>query len=97
MVHTITNRVLVGYAVATASPRIAHPMLRTMRGVFLRHDHAAGALGGGIYTFDRMAQASAPGHSSDMHRTLGSHRSKRPADNELYDRGCDLVEAATSG
>jgi hypothetical protein len=54
MVHTITSRVLVGYAVATASPRIADPMLRRMRGVFLRHDHAAGALGGDIYRFDRM-------------------------------------------
>lgn len=25
-----------------------------------------------------------------------SHTAKRPADNELYDRGCDLVEAATA-
>jgi hypothetical protein len=24
------------------------------------------------------------------------HSSKRPADHELYDRGCDLVEAATA-
>jgi hypothetical protein len=25
-----------------------------------------------------------------------SHASKRPPDNELYDRGCDLVEAAVA-
>jgi hypothetical protein len=29
-----------------------------------------------------------------MHRSLGSHASKRPVDNELYDRGCDLLDAA---
>jgi hypothetical protein len=29
-----------------------------------------------------------------MHRMRGSHAGKRPADNELYDRGCDLVVAA---
>jgi hypothetical protein len=31
-----------------------------------------------------------------MPLSLGSHATKRPADNELYDRGCDLVEAATA-
>jgi hypothetical protein len=29
-----------------------------------------------------------------MHLTRGSQARERPADNELYDRGCDLVEAA---
>jgi hypothetical protein len=31
-----------------------------------------------------------------MHLSLGLRASKRPADNELYDRGCDFVEAATA-
>jgi hypothetical protein len=30
----------------------------------------------------------------DMHLTREWQARKRPADNELYDRGCDLVEAA---
>jgi hypothetical protein len=31
-----------------------------------------------------------------MHPTIVSSLDKRPPDNELYDRGCDLVEAAAS-
>jgi hypothetical protein len=31
-----------------------------------------------------------------MHPTVLSSQSRRPPDNELYDRGCDLVEAAAS-
>ena len=31
-----------------------------------------------------------------MHPTVVSSLSTRPPDNELYDRGCDLVEAAAS-
>ena len=31
-----------------------------------------------------------------MHRTVVPSPSTRPPDNELYDRGCDLVEAAAS-
>jgi len=31
-----------------------------------------------------------------MHPTVVSSPSRRPPDNELYDRGCDLVEAATA-
>ena len=31
-----------------------------------------------------------------MYLTRGSQHAKRPADNELYDHGCDLVEAATA-
>jgi len=31
-----------------------------------------------------------------MHPTLVTSPSTRPPDNELYDRGCDLVEAAAS-
>jgi hypothetical protein len=31
-----------------------------------------------------------------MHPTVVSSPSTRPPDNELYDRGCDLVEAAAS-
>jgi hypothetical protein len=31
-----------------------------------------------------------------MPLSLAPKPSKRPADNELYDRGCDLVEAATA-
>jgi hypothetical protein len=33
-------------------------------------------------------------HAFDMHLAPRSQGRKRPADNELYDRGCDLVEAA---
>jgi hypothetical protein len=31
-----------------------------------------------------------------MHHTVVSSPSRRPPDNELYDRGCDLVEAAAA-
>jgi hypothetical protein len=31
-----------------------------------------------------------------MHSSVISSRTARPPDNELYDRGCDLVEAAAS-
>ena len=31
-----------------------------------------------------------------MHPTVVSSPSRRPPDNELYDRGCDLVEAAAA-
>ena len=51
-------------------------------------------LSGGIYSLDRIVPRSAPVHDLNMPRSPASQASKRPADNELYDRGCDLVEAA---
>jgi hypothetical protein len=51
---------------------------------------------GGIYSLDRIAQPPAPVHDLAMPHPRDSQASKRPADNELYDRGCDLVEAATA-
>jgi hypothetical protein len=51
-------------------------------------------LTGGIYSLDRIVQPSAPVHDAAMPPSPASQGSKRPADNELYDRGCDLVEAA---
>jgi hypothetical protein len=51
-------------------------------------------LSGGIYSLDRIVQPSAPVHDAAMPLSPASQGSKRPADNELYDRGCDLVEAA---
>src|SRR4029079_19681796 len=37
-----------------------------------------------------------PANLQAMHRTVVLAPSRRPPDNELYDRGCDLVEAAAS-
>jgi hypothetical protein len=51
-------------------------------------------LSGRIYSLDRIDQPSAPVHDAAMPLSPAFHGSKRPADNELYDRGCDLVEAA---
>jgi hypothetical protein len=49
---------------------------------------------GAIYSLDRIVPEAVPVHDQDMPRPPISQPSKRPADNELYDRGCDLVEAA---
>ena len=51
-------------------------------------------LTGGIYTLDRIVQPAIRVHDQTMPLSPVSQASKRPADNELYDRGCDLVEAA---
>jgi hypothetical protein len=51
-------------------------------------------LSGGIYSLDRIVRPSVPVHDAPMPLSPAFHGSKRPADNELYDRGCDLVEAA---
>jgi hypothetical protein len=49
---------------------------------------------GGIYSLDRIAQPPAYVNDRGMPLSRSSHTSKRPADHELYDRGCDLIEAA---
>jgi hypothetical protein len=49
----------------------------------------------GVYTVDRMVRADMAIHAAAMHPSAVSS-SLRPADNELYDRGCDLVEAAAA-
>jgi hypothetical protein len=51
-------------------------------------------LSGGIYSLDRIVQPSVRVHDQVMPLWPVSQGSKRPADNELYDRGFDLVEAA---
>jgi hypothetical protein len=51
-------------------------------------------LNGGIYSLDRIVLTSVPVHDPAMALSPVSQGSKRPADNELYDRGSDLVEAA---
>ena len=51
---------------------------------------------GGIYRLDRIVQPPVPVHDLVMPPPPVPQTSKRPADNELYDRGCDLVEAATA-
>jgi hypothetical protein len=51
-------------------------------------------LRGRIYSLDRIAQPPGPLHDRGMPTPPSSRTSKRPPDNELYDRGCDLVEAA---
>ena len=43
---------------------------------------------------DRMARGRVAGHGVDMRLVPDSRTRARPPDNELYDRGCDLVEAA---
>jgi hypothetical protein len=49
---------------------------------------------GRIYSLDRIAQPPAQVHDRGMPPAPSLHSSKPPADHELYDRGCDLVEAA---
>jgi hypothetical protein len=53
-------------------------------------------LSGDIYSLDRIVRAPLPGHDEAMSLSPVSQASKRPADNDLYDRGCELVEAATA-
>ena len=53
-------------------------------------------LSGGIYSLDRIVQPPLSVHDPAVPLSPVSQSSKRPADNELYDRGCDLVEAATA-
>ncbi len=43
---------------------------------------------------DRMDERRSAADAVAMHVRRGSRAGKRPADNELYDHGCDLVEAA---
>ena len=43
-----------------------------------------------------MVPAHGREHAALMHPAAVSPHSLRPADNELYDRGCDLVEAAAA-
>jgi hypothetical protein len=42
----------------------------------------------------RLRRRTTPMHEADTMRPHGPRALTRPADNELYDRGCDLVEAA---
>jgi hypothetical protein len=51
-------------------------------------------LTGAIYSLDRIVQSPGPLHDLAMPLSSVSQAPKRPADNELYDRGCDLVEAS---
>jgi hypothetical protein len=57
-------------------------------------EHEGVAHCGRIYSLDRIAPSPAQVNDPDMPNSPISHTTKRPADNELYDRGCDLVEAA---
>jgi len=50
----------------------------------------------GIYSLDRIDQPPVPVHDLAMFLSRVSQASKRSADNELYDRGCDLVEGAVA-
>jgi hypothetical protein len=52
------------------------------------------ALSGAIYSLDRIVQPPRRMHDPAMPLTPVDHAFKRPPDNELYDRGCELVEAA---
>jgi hypothetical protein len=57
----------------------------------------AAAVGNGARCrLDRMAGASLGGDARGMHVTPTSEPRERAPDNELYDRGADLVEAATA-
>jgi hypothetical protein len=47
-----------------------------------------------IYSLDRIAPWPVQVNDPGMAYSPLSNTTKRPADNELYDRGCDLVEAA---
>ncbi len=51
---------------------------------------------GRIYSLDRIDQPPVPVHDLAMFLSRVSQASKRPADNELYDPGCDLVEGAVA-
>jgi hypothetical protein len=54
----------------------------------------APVLRGRIYSLDRIAPSPAQVNDPGMPNSPIPHTTRRPADNELYDRGCDLVEAA---
>src|SRR5215212_8621365 len=56
--------------------------------------HGRAVLSGGIYSLDRIVSAPVPLHDVGMPLPAVSEASKRPADDALYDRRCDLVEAA---
>lgn len=71
-----------GHAVATAYPFADHP--------------TTGADVIFICRLDRMASRPDPRNAPHMSVSPGRTPSFRAADNELYDRGCDLVEAATA-
>jgi hypothetical protein len=49
-----------------------------------------------IYILGLMAAVPGSSHNQAMHVSGVESRSRRDADNELYDSGCDLVEAATA-
>jgi hypothetical protein len=49
-----------------------------------------------IWRLDRMASVADPADASSMSVSLDRKTSTRAPDNELYDRGCDLVEAAAA-
>jgi hypothetical protein len=49
-----------------------------------------------IYILGLMAAVPGSSHTESMHVSGVGSRSRRYADNELYDSGCDLVEAATA-
>ena len=51
---------------------------------------------GGIYSLYRIESRPVPVHDVTMHLPPVSGTSKYPADNELYDRGYELVEAAAA-
>jgi hypothetical protein len=68
--------------------------MRLPRSLFATPHGRAAVLRGRIYSLDRIAQPAAQEHDRGMPLARSVHTSKRPADHELYDRGCDLVEAA---
>jgi hypothetical protein len=53
-------------------------------------------LSGTIYSPDRIVHPPVPLHDVAMPVPPSSRASNRPADDELYDRGCDLVEAGAA-
>jgi hypothetical protein len=49
-----------------------------------------------IWRLDRMASVADPADAPSMSVSLDRKTSTRAPDNELYDRGCDLVQAAAA-
>jgi hypothetical protein len=85
MMNTVPGADRPGDAVMTAYRRLGHPIPRSGAGPIRA-----------VCKLDRMASGP-PTHQVDAMRALTSRpETHRAADNELYDRGCDLVEAAAA-
>lgn len=86
--HTVPHAAGSGDAVATAYHRFGHPirLARSTNAGRMRAD----------CKLDRMVSGSPPREAWAMPALVSRPELDRAPDNELYDRGCDLVQAAAA-